>query len=187
MVAVATDVLQGVNRDDRPAVVGERVAVAGIFRRTRWIPSESRRTSGMAKRGPQLVLELFEDVPGELGQQESDLEGLPETDCVGDEHTGLEVVERLVDGTTLVFEAVQKLPAGHSKVSVARRHRRLAQDGLEVQAAAAEVRRIVVDQTGFLGRSGSMRSRLVKNVASRSRTNVDVPMQRTMRPSDGVC
>ena len=64
MVAVAAGVLERVDRDDRPLVVGERVAVGGDLAAHPLdaLGVEPHQRDGEA--GPQLVLELLEDVAG---------------------------------------------------------------------------------------------------------------------------
>lgn len=160
-MAVAARVLQGVDADDGALVVGERVAVRRdlLADPLETLAVETHERDG--ETGPQLVLELFEDVAwgddedlvapttaDELAEDETHFEGFAETDCVGDEQAGTQTGERLVCSAALILECFEELTIGDGEVGIGRGDRGLADDRLEEQATAAEVRRVVGDECG---------------------------------------
>ncbi len=163
VVAVAAGVLEGVDRDDRPLVERERVAVG------RDLPADPLDAFGVeaderdGEPGPQLVLELLQDVAGgddqdalapapadQLRQDQADLEGLAQADGVGDQEAGAEPGEGLVHGPVLVVERVEELIVRHGQPGLGHRHRGAADQGLEVEAGRAELGRRVGDEDRLL-------------------------------------
>ena len=121
VLAVAALVLERVDGDDDPLVVGERVAAGrdlplDPLDAERVQPDERDREPG-----PQLQLELLEDLlrgddedavaaaaADQLGEDEADLQGLAEADDVGEEDARPEVLQRELGGALLVGELVEE-------------------------------------------------------------------------------
>ena len=167
VVAVAAGVLQRVDRDDRPAVVAERVAVGGDLAAHLGdaVGVEPHQRDGEA--GPQLVLELLEDVAGrdhqdlvapapadQLGEDQAHLQRLAQADRIGDQQAGTQPGDGLMGSPALEVEAVEQMPVGQGKVGLVGRHRGLAQHRLQVQARGPEPRGEVCGQPGLLRAEG---------------------------------
>ena len=98
MVAVLAVVLERVDGDDDPLVVGERVAARRDLPLDALDADRVQPDQRDREPGPQLVLELLQHLlrgddqdalapaaADQLGQDEADLQGLAEADDVGDE------------------------------------------------------------------------------------------------------
>ena len=131
MVPVAARVLERVDRDDDPLVVGERVAGGGDLLADPLDALGVEPDQGNREARPQLVLELLEDVPGsdhqdavaapaphQLGEHHADLERLAQADRVGDEQPWPQRLERSLDRAALVLELVEELPVAHGQTGL---------------------------------------------------------------------
>ena len=157
------EVLERVDRDDDPLVVGERVAGGRDLLADPLDALGVEPDQGDRETGPQLVLELLEDVPrgdhqdalaaaapDQLGEDHADLERLAEADRVGDQQPRPERLEGRLDRVPLVLELIEELPVSHGQAGLGRRQRGLADQRLEVQAAAPEPGSRVEHQGGVL-------------------------------------
>ena len=122
-MAIAARVLDGVDRDDHPVEVRERVATGRDPLTHPLDPLGVQADERDAGAAPQLVLYLVEDVArndGEnpcrtpaalqLGEQHPDLDRLAEPDGVGDEQPGLKLGHRRPERLTLVRQVVREHP-----------------------------------------------------------------------------
>ncbi|MPM63295.1 hypothetical protein SDC9_110175 [bioreactor metagenome] len=144
--------LQRVDRDDHPPVEGERVAGR---RQLLLHPLHAHRVETYERQRearPHLVLHLLQDMAraddedpvaaaaaDQLGEDHADLESLAQTDRVGEQDAGSEVVwaECLADGGSLVGEGVGEHLGGDDELVVAERDWGLAERRLEPQLGAA--------------------------------------------------
>ena len=165
VLAVPALVLERVDRDDDPLVVGERVAAG---RDLPLDPLDAERVQPDQRDrepGPQLQLELLEDLlrgddqdavaaaaADQLGEDEADLQGLAEADHVGEEDARAEVLQRELGGALLVGELVEEEAVrGGGEAALGLRERGAAQRRLQVEPGHREPGGVVADERRLLG------------------------------------
>ena len=146
--AVARVVLERVDRDDAPVVVGEGVAVGGDLPldAAQSLGVEAHEGEGEAR--PEFALELREhaldgddeNAPrapalGELGEQDAELDGFTEARSVGEEDARAEAFEGLPGRHQLVGHHVERGAMGEVHLRVG--GRRATEEGLEEESRAA--------------------------------------------------